>query len=155
MLARLVSGGQTGADRAALDAALAAGFPCGGWCPSQRKAEDGPIPARYPLQELNGGYSARTRANVKHSDATLIVYHTSISGGTASTLRFCKQQQRPCQLIDSTQLDVQQAVAMIEHFIAQHQVETLNVAGPRASGCPSIYAYTRDVLAQVIANNQG
>ncbi len=154
MLLRLVSGGQTGADRAALDAALAAEFPCGGWCPSRRQAEDGPIPAHYPLQELNGGYSVRTLANVKHSDATLIVYRDSISGGTASTLRFCKQQQRPYLLIDSAQLDIQQAVAMIEQFIAQHQVETLNVAGPRASGCPSIYAVTREVLDRVIAHNQ-
>jgi hypothetical protein len=154
MLLRLVSGGQTGADRAALDAALAAGFPCGGWCPSQRQAEDGSIPAHYPLQELNGGYSVRTLANVKDSDATLIVYRDSISGGTASTLRFCKQHQRPYLLIDSAQLDIQQAAAMIARFIAQHQVETLNVAGPRASGCPSIYAYTRDLLDRVIAHNQ-
>lgn len=151
---KLVSGGQTGADRAALDAALALGFPCGGWCPTQRQAEDGPIPTRYPLQELCGGYPARTLANVNHSDASLIVYRVSISGGTASTLRFCKQHQRPCLLIDSAQFEIQQAVTMIEQFILRHQVETLNVAGPRASDCASIYRYTRDVLDRVIALHQ-
>src|SRR5210317_1948565 len=81
---RIVSGGQTGVDRGALDAALTLGRVCGGWCPEGRLADDGPIPARYPLQELpGGGYRARTRRNVRDSDATLIVTFGAPTGGTA------------------------------------------------------------------------
>jgi Circularly permutated YpsA SLOG family len=89
-LAKIVSGGQTGIDRGTLDAALAWGFPCGGWCPPERLAEDGRIPDCYPVIELKeGGYRQRTLRNVLESDGTAILYFSQIEGGTEETLRFC------------------------------------------------------------------
>ena len=85
----IISGGQTGVDRAALDSALSYRVDCGGWCPEGRQAEDGPIPARYPLTELGGGYAARTRKNVEDSDGTVILYFDTPTGGTEKTLRYC------------------------------------------------------------------
>ena len=92
-LAKIVSGGQTGVDRGALDAALAAEFPCGGWCPADRSAEDGPIPARYPLIPLaRGGYRERTRQNVVEGDGTAILFHGVLGGGTLLTLNFYQRE---------------------------------------------------------------
>jgi hypothetical protein len=93
-LSKIVSGGQTGVDRGALDAALRVGFPCGGWCPQDRKAEDGPIPDRYPLVVLPGaGYRQRTLKNVKDSDGTVIIYANTLSGGTKLTRDFCQRER--------------------------------------------------------------
>ena len=150
MLKTVISGGQTGADRAALDAALAAGFPCGGWCPDNRQAEDGPIPASYPLQESQGGYRQRTLANVKESDATVIFYRSSITGGTRLTLDACIKRGRPYKLIDSARVSVDSATQAVGRFIDEYSVTSLNVAGPRASGCPTIYDYVRAVVERVI-----
>ena len=95
---KLVSGGQTGADRAALDWAIAHAVPHGGWCPAGRLAEDGPIPVCYGLVELAGaGYHERTRANVRDSDATLIVsIHAELTGGTLLTAKAAQLFGRPC-----------------------------------------------------------
>ena len=108
-LTRIVSGGQTGVDRGALDAALQAGFPCGGWCPRGRRAEDGPIDMSYPLVELAGGYTARTLANVRDSDATAIIYFDQLEGGTENTLAFCMEQRKPYKLIDASEIDPDRA----------------------------------------------
>src|ERR1700678_1456456 len=95
-LSKIVSGGQTGVDRGALDAALAAGFPCGGWCPADRRAEDGPIPDRYPLRALAGGREKdRTRQNVQDSDGTAILFHESLTGGTLVTRNLCVREKKP------------------------------------------------------------
>ncbi len=149
---RIVSGGQTGVDRAALDAALAAGAPCGGWCPGGRLAEDGPIDARYPLTEIPGaGYIERTRANVADSDGTVILYGGPLEGGSLQTQRFCLDLGKPCLTIARETFSETQAAAEIAHFVANHHVRTLNVAGPRASKQPQIYAYARAVVAQLLA----
>ncbi len=150
---RIVSGGQAGVDRGALDAALACGRPCGGWCPEGRLAEDGPIPSRYPLTELpGGGYRARTRRNVVDSDATLIVTFGTPSGGTAATLDDCRTESRPVLVIDAMTVDHETALVQLRAFLAAHAVGVLNVAGPRASGHADGYAYTRALLVRLFGD---
>src|SRR5262249_12024578 len=101
MIARLVSGGQSGVDRAALDIALELGIPCGGWCPKGRKAEDGAIPERYPLTETTSGdYRQRTRWNVRDSDGTLILAWGEPTEGTLLTLTACRDAGKPHLVID-------------------------------------------------------
>ena len=144
---RIISGGQTGVDRGALDAALSLGFQCGGWCPEGRLAEDGVIDARYPLRELPGGaYADRTRANVRDSDGTLIIHFGELSGGTLFTLDECRRQGRARELIDGSVLDVHQAVDVAKKFVELAGIEVLNVAGPRESGSPGAARYAFDVV---------
>ena len=148
---KIVSGGQTGVDRAALDAALELNIECGGWCPRGRKAEDGVIAAHYPLQEMaQAGYSQRTRRNVLDSDATLIIYDNELEGGTRETVHFCRKHDKPCCLIDLATQTHEQAVKHIQSFIGEHKVDTLNVAGPRASKQPTIYARARRLMAELL-----
>src|ERR1700691_4376263 len=115
-LTKIVSGGQTGVDRGALDAALIGGFPCGGWCPADRSAEDGEIPERYPLTPLPGAaaagtdpttrqiaeqYRARTLKNVQDSHDTVILFSGTLSGGTLLTQKFCLRENKPLIVVDS------------------------------------------------------
>jgi predicted Rossmann fold nucleotide-binding protein DprA/Smf involved in DNA uptake len=101
MLRQVVSGGQTGVDRAALDAALEAGIPCGGWCPKGRIAEDGRLPSRYPLRETpSDSYAQRTEWNVRDSDGTLILTRGALDGGTALTEKCASKLGRACLVID-------------------------------------------------------
>ena len=96
MIKRIISGGQTGVDRAALDWAIANGIQHGGWCPAGREAEDGAIPAKYQLQEIAGGYQKRTRANVSDSDATLIIsLAEELTGGTFETRKYAVNIGKP------------------------------------------------------------
>ena len=149
MLRKIVSGGQTGADRAALDAALETGFPAGGYCPRGREAEDGVIDARYPLEEIDGGYAARTLRNVETSDATLVVYDTDLTGGTAQTVAHCIQANKPVKLVDIALVEPATALPAVEAFIASHNIRVLNIAGPRQSGCDRIYPYVRALIADL------
>ncbi|MGE5235319.1 MAG: putative molybdenum carrier protein [Acidobacteriota bacterium] len=144
---RIVSGGQTGVDRAALDVALEGGIPAGGWCPRGRRAEDGRIPHRYPLQETNSsGYPERTRRNVSGSDATLILTRGPIKGGTALTVRLASRLGRPLLVVD-----LDHAVADdVRSWIARHGIEVLNVAGPRENEHPGIGRQARTFLAVVL-----
>jgi hypothetical protein len=110
-LTKIVSGGQTGVDRGALDAALAAQFPCGGWCPAGRQSEDGRIPDRYPLVVLTGsGYRQRTLQNVRDSDGTLILFAGALTGGTKLTWDFGRREKKPLLTVDAAQLSVSEAV---------------------------------------------
>ncbi|MBL1377281.1 putative molybdenum carrier protein [Zobellella iuensis] len=150
ILQKIISGGQTGADRAALDAAMAAGFPAGGYCPSGRRAEDGPIDAVYPLIELAGGYRQRTRRNLQEADGTVIFYRGMPTGGTALTLALCLREQKPFRLIDMELVSVEQACTAVLAFIRAQRIAVLNVAGPRESGQPGIYDYSFRVLTAMI-----
>lgn len=150
-LKKIVSGGQTGVDRAALDAALAHGFACGGFCPAGRLAEDGRIADRYPLTELQrGGYRARTRRNVLDSDGTAILYCGAPEGGTEQTLADCIRHRKPYKLIDAEEIAPARAAELLASFVAAHAIETLNVAGPRASKAPRAYAYAFDVVTRLL-----
>ena len=139
---KIISGGQTGVDRAALDTALKNGIEAGGSCPAGRLDEFGTIPARYPLKELeDGGVAERTAHNVKDSDGTVIIYQGKLSGGTEQTLRFCVDQQRPHILINASRTPVEEAARSIAHFVRGNKISTLNVAGPRQSEWPAGYDY--------------
>lgn len=150
-LTKIVSGGQTGVDRGALDAALAHGFPCGGWCPRGRLAEDGSIPGHYPLSELDhGSYRERTIQNVIDSDATLVVYFGHLEGGTEQTVLHCIRRQKPYKLIDAEEVSAAHAADLIIAFVTSHAVSTLNVAGPRVSKAPRAHAYAFEVVDRLL-----
>lgn len=152
VLERIISGGQTGVDRGALDAALVSAFPCGGWCPAGRKAEDGVIAARYPLRELTGaGYPDRTLRNVRDSDGTLILYTGVLSGGTRLTAELCRREHKPLQLIDAAQVGPVDAAQTVAEFIRHEAIRVLNVAGPRESGWPGAHAFSYEVVGRLLA----
>lgn len=150
-LHKIVSGGQTGVDRGALDAALAAGFACGGWCPSRRRAEDGRVPPRYPMRELESReYADRTVRNLLDSDGTLILFRGKADGGTALTQRECERRGRPWSAIDANDHDPEQAASVAAAFVESRGIETLNVAGPRASKWSGGAAYAEAVIGALI-----
>jgi len=147
---KIISGGQTGADRAALDVAIQLGFEHGGWLPKGRKTENGALPARYHLRELDSTqYRQRTEKNVLEGDATLILSHGPLSGGSALTQSLAVRHDRPVLHLDLEQLERQEAKMILEQWLARHQVSTLNVAGPRASGDPQIYEAVFQLLCIV------
>jgi hypothetical protein len=150
-LARIISGGQTGVDLAALDAALAAGFPCGGWVPRGRFNEDGPIDPRYPVQETDSQKLAlRTEWNVRDSDATLILSRGALSGGSALTQRLAQRYAKPCLHIDLAALSPDEAVSRISDWLEEIESAVLNVAGPRRSNDAEIYALAYRVIAVLL-----
>ncbi|TGG95592.1 hypothetical protein E4656_04045 [Natronospirillum operosum] len=150
MLSKVISGGQTGADRAALDAGLEAVFPIGGSCPVGRMAEDGPISSAYTLTEIGGGYRQRTKQNVASSDGTAIFYESYVQGGTETTVLFCIRQGKPYKLIDIELVEPDRAAELLTSFVRQYSVDVLNVAGPRSSSCPRIYDYVKQAISLVI-----
>jgi hypothetical protein len=164
---KIISGGQTGVDRAALDVALKHGIGCGGWCPAGRLDEFGRIPERYPVKELEPGigeerfrnrpgeleaaapwelqqssFAERTRQNVKDSDGTVVIHLDVLSGGTERTVRCAVELQRPHLLIDAAKISVERAGEAIAEFIRENKITTLNVAGPRESEWKAGYNYT-------------
>lgn len=148
---KVVTGGQTGVDRGALDAALDLNIQCGGWCPEGRLAEDGVIPEQYPLEELAGGdYRDRTRKNVVDSDGSAIIYFGEIEGGTECTLDDCVQLAKPYQLIDGAGMQPGQAAKQIAEFVRERNVQTLNIAGPRASKIEKGHKYAFDTVRMLV-----
>ena len=150
---RIVSGAQTGADRAALDAALELGLPCGGWVPRGRWAEDGPVSTDYPnLEETpSRKVSVRTEWNVRDSDATLIVSHGPLTGGSALTQDLARKWKRPALHLDLAALDPESARRRLCAWLDAIRPGTLNVAGPRASRDPEVYEATRALLRAALS----
>lgn len=149
---KIISGGQTGADRAALDFALEYGIECGGWCPRGRIAEDGTIPAKYPLKETSSSeYPPRTKKNVEEADATVVFDAPAKkpSRGTQLTVRCCREAGKP-HLVLTGFPDVQVDATKLSAFLASGEVKTLNVAGNRESGTRGIYAHVYAVLEESI-----
>ncbi len=149
VIRRLVSGGQTGVDRAALDAAISLGLPCGGWCPRGRRAEDGPLDPRYPLIETpSDDYAQRTAWNVRDSDATLVLTRGRPTGGTAFTIDVARELRRPVRVED---LDEGPDPRATRAWLLEGAVLHLNVAGPRESGRPGIYQAALSFLREVLS----
>jgi len=148
VIRKIVSGGQSGADRAALDFALAHGFEVGGWVPKARLAEDGPIPRRYfGLRETaSADPSVRTALNVRDSDATLIVSHGPPTGGSLFTLREATRIGKPVLHLDLDAVPLEEAARVLREWLSSRRPSVLNVAGPRASGDPRIAEATEAVL---------
>ena len=147
---KLISGGQTGADRAALDAAIALKIPHGGWLPKGRKTEAGPLPQHYHLKELDSGrYRDRTEKNITASDGTLICSFGPLTGGSALTEALALKHNRPCLHIDFNYYSPTKAVTTVEKWLAEHALNIVNVAGPRASGEPRIYTAVYTLLTSV------
>jgi hypothetical protein len=148
---RLVSGGQTGVDRAALDVAALFGMQAGGWCPGGRWAEDGRIPDSYPLAETRSAFSIeRTRRNVIQSDATLVIARRRLDAGTRATLRLARALRRRClYLVVVRGPGDRAALARARGWIAARRIRALNVAGPRESTDPGIYWTARGFLERL------
>ena len=144
---KVVSGGQTGVDRAALDAARAAGLPCGGWCPRGRLAEDGPIDPGYPLVETpSADYAQRTEWNVRDSDGTLVVVRGRITGGTALTITLARQHGKPLLVVH---LSRNPSPEEASRWIEAGGLAVLNVAGPRESQRAGIGGEARAYLERL------
>ncbi len=153
MIEKLVSGGQTGVDRAGLDVALAIGIDCGGWCPKHRRAEDGRISSRYPLIEADSpNYAARTAMNVRDSDGTLILAPGELTGGTALTRDIAQRYGRPLWVVD---LDQDRDFEAVERWLTNNRIRTLNVAGPRESQQPGIHDRAVEYLQSLLQREKG
>ena len=134
---KIVSGGQTGVDRAGLDVAIALQIPHGGWCPKGRKAENGTVPTVYQLNETpTAVYKQRTEWNIRDSDGTLILTHGEPTGGTALTIKLADAYAKPCLVID---LNASPAPETVSAWLAANHIKVLNIAGSRESGCPGIH----------------
>jgi hypothetical protein len=154
---KIISGGQTGADRAALDAALELGVAIGGWVPKGRKAEDGPVADHYTgLQETESGhYETRTRYNVRDADATLIITHGELHGGSRYARDEAESQDKPWLHVDLDEWSKENAVLAIRSWLSRLDVKTLNIAGPRESSDPGIYKATRDIVRIILKKQDG
>ena len=148
IFSKIISGGQTGVDRAALDVALELGIPCGGWCPQGRKAEDGPIDPKYPLKEtLSPNYPHRTEKNLREADGTLVLTKGPVSGGTSFTVQLAIEYKKPHLIID---FDDKIDLHMVKEWGEKNQIEVLNVTGPRENKVPGIHDRTVDFLKKVL-----
>lgn len=143
----IISGGQTGVDRAALDFAIAHDCPHGGWCPRGRRAEDGVLDARYQLIETESrNYRQRTRRNVVDSDATLILNMGKLEGGSLATLNFAAHYEKPVEVVALDGEDLEGEAARVCAWLTTNAIGKLNLAGPRASKQPDVYRRAKEFL---------
>lgn len=147
MIKKIISGGQTGVDRAALDAAITLAIDHGGWIPQGRLTESGSLPLEYRLKEtMSSSYAERTLKNVLDADGTLIISRGPLTGGSEYTRELAVKHHRPWLHIDLNNQGAFQAATVINNWISDKKIEILNVAGPRASKDPKIYHDTREIL---------
>lgn len=145
MLQKFVSGGQTGVDRAALDAARRLRLSQGGWCPRGRRAEDGPIPSWYPLRETpSRSYDQRTRWNVRDSDGTLIINRGPLDGGTLLTFALARKTFAKPVYVQQVERRLDRRRFRV--WLRRKRIRILNVAGPRESKRPGIYKQAAEVI---------
>jgi predicted Rossmann-fold nucleotide-binding protein len=150
---RIISGGQTGVDRAALDAAIQLGIGCGGFCPKGRKSEDGIIPEKYPLIETHTyNYPERTELNVKTGDGTLILFAGTPDRGTQLTIELCRRHNKPCVVIN---LPDEKERVDVKSWLQKNNIHILNVAGNRESISPGIHEKAYLFLIEVLKNFAG
>lgn len=152
MITKLISGGQTGADIAALDVALRHGFPHGGWCPKGRRSLDGPIPARYMLTETpSESYLQRTEWNVRDNDVTVVfTLAAEVTGGSLRTIEFAKKHGKPCLHIAKAGGFYESPAMILQRFVQGEEIKTLNVAGSRESKEPGIHEWVMQVLEDAL-----
>lgn len=152
LVQKIISGGQTGADRAALDWAISRQIPHGGWCPKGRKAEDGPIPAQYVVQETpSADYLQRNEWNVRDTDGTAIFTMTPDLGrGSGKTWKFAERMGKPCVHLRAD-MGVERCAEMLRDFLSSNRIEVLNVAGSRASNEPEVGEFVRRVLDAIFS----
>jgi hypothetical protein len=148
MIKKIVSGGQTGADRAGLDIAIRWGFPHGGWCPKGRKAENGPISSQYQLVETpSASYLQRTEWNVRDSDATVIfTIAATLTGGSKRTEEFATKHRKPCLHLPRHSSSYEPTALILQRFVEANGVQVLNVAGTRASKEPDVWKFAYETL---------
>lgn len=150
---KVISGGQTGVDRGALDAALENNFPCGGWCPQGRQSQDGKIDKKYPLREIpNGSYEDRTRKNIEDSDGTLIIYEKELTGGTLLTYEIAKSLNKPVFLLRDPAKTKDIDVSEIKSWIVFNHIIIMNVAGPRSGEWIDGYKISKQITGLLIAD---
>jgi hypothetical protein len=150
MMKKIVSGGQTGADRAALAWAIENGLEHGGWCPKGRKAADGIIPMCFDLQETESeGYRQRNKMNVATSDGTLIFNLGPLDGGTLATVRFAQLMKKPHHVCQLDEVEMTTSGAFVAEWLSREQLDVLNVAGPREEKRPGIGRLVWDFLDSV------
>lgn len=148
---KIISGGQSGVDRAALDFCLENNIPCGGHCPKGRLAEDGRIADKYPLIETESDkYAERTRLNVENSDGTLIIFKGEMDKGTQLTLDIVDAKNKPHFLID---LSLNINTSIVKNWMINNDLETINIAGPREGNCLGIYKESKEILSAIFDQN--
>jgi len=146
-LLKIISGGQTGVDRAALDFALNNGLNCGGWCPLGRKSEDGIISEKYPLLETKTSkYSERTKLNVQTSDGTLLIFDKIFDKGSTLTKNLAVEYLKSLFLYD---LSANIEISEIKKWMHSNKINVLNIAGPRESNSIGIYLKTYKLLSEI------
>ena len=148
---KIISGGQTGADQAGLDAAIKHNIPHGGAIPKGRPTEDGVLPEKYHLEEMTTkSYPKRTEKNVIDSDGTVVFTHGTLRGGSLLTRKNALEHGKPTLLLNLSKMSMDEAVDLLDSFIKDNKIEVLNVAGSRASKDPEIYDKTFEVVEKYI-----